>query len=107
MKVLLIGIEIKCAKKNIIEGFFTLLLKIKLWILYEIIHGMELTQNDFRGELAEVLCRSVNKSVKRGRSTRIKLKEELTKKKKVPTNRVPIKEERLDGINHWPIYQDF
>lgn len=53
---------------------------VNAWILYRKVHGDRLTLAEFRGEVAEAMCRYEAKVIKRGRPSTSSLEESFRKK---------------------------
>ena len=75
---------------------------VNAWLLYRKVHGNQTRLVDFRGFAAEALCKAGRSSVaKRGRpSTEVETMLEA-KKHRGPTSQIPVKEVRLDRVEHF------
>lgn len=83
---------------------------INAWVLYRKLQecqdtqGKDLTQKEFRIELARALCCMGKNSLKRGRPSQSSFIEEARKKFKGSS--IPVKDVRIDGTEHWPKYNE-
>lgn len=83
------------------------------WLLYKRVNmekGAQsklLTLAEFRCEVAQCLCKMQSVSLKRGRPSTADIEKQLEiKKHRGPTQHMPPKPVRTDGISHWPLWSE-